>query len=175
MRSAHRIASEIHATEDQRCRRHPQYHRPPSSGKTIRFKESDVRPMGRTARGVRGIKMGDQFRMISLIIPDDDKQVLTVSENGYGKKTSHMDYRVTNRGGKGIIGIVNSSRNGNVSSSFPVFEGDQILISTNKGRVIRCAVKEIRSAGRNTQGVRIIKLSGDEKVVSAIKIDDNLL
>ena len=98
-----------------------------------------------------------------------------MSENGYGKRSSCSDYRVTNRGGKGIIGIINSSRNGNVSSSFPVYEGDEILISTNKGRVIRTAVKEIRVAGRNTQGVRIIKLSGEEKVVSAIKIDDNLV
>ena len=104
-----------------------------------------------------------------------EKFVLSISENGYGKKTSHIDYRVTNRGGKGIIGIVNSPRNGNITSSFPVFEGDEILISTNKGRVIRVAVKEIRTAGRNTQGVRIIKLSGEEKVVSAIKIDDNLV
>ena len=70
---------------------------------------------------------------------------------------------------------MNSPRNGNVSSSFPVFEGDQILISTNKGRVIRTAVKEIRIAGRNTQGVRIIKLTGDEKVVSSIKLEDNLV
>ncbi len=104
-----------------------------------------------------------------------EKFILSITENGYGKRTSHYDYRVTNRGGKGIIGIVNSQRNGNVSSSFPVFEGDQILISTNKGRVIRTAVKEIRIAGRNTQGVRIIKLTGDEKVVSAIKLDDNLI
>ena len=104
-----------------------------------------------------------------------EKFILSITENGFGKKTSHYDYRVTNRGGKGIIGIVNSPRNGNVSSSFPVFDGDEIMISTNKGRVIRVAVKEIRSAGRNTQGVRIIKLSGDEKVVSAIRIDDNLL
>ena len=104
-----------------------------------------------------------------------NKFILSVSENGYGKRTSYLDYRVTNRGGKGIIGIVNSSRNGNVSSSFPVNEGDEILISTNKGRVIRTAVKEIRVAGRNTQGVRVIKLSGEEKVVSTIKIDDNLI
>ena len=104
-----------------------------------------------------------------------EKFMLSISENGYGKRTSHYDFRVTNRGGKGIIGIINSSRNGNISSSFPVNEGDEILISTNEGRVIRVAVKEIRIAGRNTQGVRIIKLSGDEKVVSAIKIDDNLL
>ena len=104
-----------------------------------------------------------------------DKFILSITENGFGKRTVSNDFRVTNRGGKGIIGIINSSRNGNVSSSFPVFEGDEILISTNKGRVIRVAVKEIRIAGRNTQGVRIIRLSGDEKVVSAIKIDDNLL
>ena len=104
-----------------------------------------------------------------------EKFILAITENGYGKRTSHYDYRVTNRGGKGIIGIINSDRNGNVSSTFPVNEGDDILISTNKGRVIRVAVKEIRIAGRNTQGVRIIKLSGDEKVVSAIKIDDNLI
>ena len=104
-----------------------------------------------------------------------EKFILSISENGYGKKTSHNDYRVTNRGGKGIIGIINSPRNGNITSSFPVYEGDEILISTNKGRVIRVAVKEIRTAGRNTQGVRIIKLSGEEKVVSADKIDDNLV
>ena len=100
---------------------------------------------------------------------------MSITENGYGKRTSHYDYRVINRGGKGIIGIVNSKRNGDVSSSFPVFNGDEILISTDKGRVIRTSVKEIRIANRNTQGVRIIKLSGDEKVVSAIKIDDNLI
>jgi DNA gyrase subunit A len=100
---------------------------------------------------------------------------LSITENGFGKRTSHYDFRVCVWGGKGIIGIVNSSRNGSVASSFPVNEGDEIVISTNKGRVIRCAVKEIRVAGRNTQGVRIIKLSGEEKVVSAIKIDDNLL
>ena len=104
-----------------------------------------------------------------------EKFILSITENGFGKRTLHYDFRVTGRGGKGIIGIINSERNGNVSSSFPVYSGDEILISTNKGRVIRCAVKEIRIAGRNTQGVRIIKLSGEEKVVSAIKIDDNLI
>ena len=104
-----------------------------------------------------------------------EKFILSITENGYGKKTPHIDYRVTNRGGKGIIGIINSPRNGNISSSFPVFDGDEILISTNKGRVIRVAVKEIRTAGRNTQGARIIKLPGEEKVVSANKIDDNLV
>ena len=102
-----------------------------------------------------------------------EKYILSITENGYGKRTSHYDFRVTNRGGKGIIGIINSDRNGNVAASFPVDEGDEIILSTDKGRVMRCAVKEIRIAGRNTQGVRIFKLSGEEKVVSAFKVDDN--
>ena len=164
-------------------------------GKCIRFESKKLRVFkGRSSKGIRGINLADNDYIVSLSIIDHEnkinkknnkdikseikakeKYILSITENGYGKRTSHYDFRVTNRGGKGIIGIVNSKRNGNVSSSFPVFEGDQILISTNKGRVIRTSVKEIRIAGRNTQGVRIIKLTGDEKVVSAIKLDDNLI
>jgi len=165
-------------------------------GKCIRFEAKKLRVFkGRSSKGIKGIELAPNDQIVSLSVIDTDKIkkngknskdekselnakekfVLSISENGFGKKTSHFDYRVTNRGGKGIIGIVNSPRNGNITSSFPVFEGDEILISTNKGRVIRVAVKEIRTAGRNTQGVRIIKLSGEEKVVSAIKIDDNLI
>ena len=165
-------------------------------GKCIRFESKKLRVFkGRSSKGIRGINLQQNDKIVSLSIIDHEnlknkaklskvdkselkaktKFILSITENGYGKRTDHKDYRVTNRGGKGIIGIVNSSRNGNVSSSFPVNEGDEIIISTNKGRVIRTAVKEIRIAGRNTQGVRIIKLSGDEKVVSAIKIDDNLI
>ena len=121
------------------------------------------------------LKNGSSNKEKSSEIIAKQKYILSITENGYGKRTSFYEYRVTNRGGKGIIGIINSPRNGNISSSFPVFDGDEILISTNKGRVIRVAVKEIRTAGRNTQGVRIIKLSGEEKVVSADKIDDNLV
>ncbi len=165
-------------------------------GKCIRFEAKKLRIFkGRSSKGIKGIELAPSDQIVSLSVINNDKMskngkkskdekseikakekfVLSISENGYGKKTSHVDYRVTNRGGKGIIGIVNSPRNGNITSSFPVYEGDEILISTNKGRVIRVAVKEIRTAGRNTQGVRIIKLSGEEKVVSAIKIDDNLI
>ena len=165
-------------------------------GKCIRFEAKKLRVFkGRSSKGIKGIELAANDQIVSLSVIDSDKTkknikkskdekseikakekfVLSISENGYGKKTSHIDYRVTNRGGKGIIGIVNSPRNGNITSSFPVFEGDEILISTNKGRVIRVAVKEIRTAGRNTQGVRVIKLSGEEKVVSSIKIDDNLI
>ena len=165
-------------------------------GKCIRFESKKLRTFkGRSSKGIKGINLGSNDSIVSLSIIDHDvkikkngkngvdgsaeikakeKFILSITENGYGKRTTHYDFRVTNRGGKGIIGIVNSERNGNVSSSFPVVEGDEILISTNTGRVIRVAVKEIRMAGRNTQGVRIIKLSGDEKVVSANKIDDNL-
>ena len=165
-------------------------------GKCIRFESKKLRIFkGRSSKGIKGIVLAPNDKIVSLSIIDnhknkangkkskidkseikaEEKFILSITENGFGKKTPHTDYRVTNRGGKGIIGIINSARNGNISSSFPVFDGDEILISTNKGRVIRVAVKEIRTAGRNTQGVRIIKLSGEEKVVSADKIHDNLI
>ena len=160
--------------------------------KCKRYEEKKLRVFkGRSSKGIKGLELATNDQIVSLSVIDKDKTkknkdddsdfkniekfVLSISENGFGKKTSHSEYRVTNRGGKGIIGIVNSPRNGNITSSFPVSEMNEILISTNKGRVIRVAVKEIRTAGRNTQGVRIIKLSGTEKVVSAIKIDDKLI
>ena len=164
-------------------------------GKCIRFESKKLRVFkGRSSKGIRGINLSNEDTIVSLSIIDHDikkngkmtkdkssevnakeKFILSITENGYGKRTSNYDFRTTNRGGKGIIGINTSARNGNVASSFPVFEGDEILISTNKGNVMRTAVKEIRVAGRNTQGVRIKKLKSDEKVVSAIKIDDNLI
>jgi len=155
------------------------------NGKCIRFESKKLRIFkGRSSKGIKGIELSPNDEIVSLSITNkekikkdtksDGRFVLSITENGYGKKTLNNEYRVTNRGGKGIIGIINSPRNGSICSSFPVIEGDDVMISTNKGRVIRVAVKEIRTAGRNTQGVRIIKLSGDEKVVSAIKIDDNL-
>ena len=103
-----------------------------------------------------------------------NEYVLSITENGYGKRSSLSDFRVTNRGGKGIIGIINSPRNGDIASTLVVSETDEILLSTDKGSIMRCAVKEIRIAGRNTQGVRIKKLTGAEKVVSVIKIEDNI-
>jgi len=173
-------------------------------GKCIRFMSKKLRIFkGRSSKGIKGIELSQNDKVISLSVlnptninsklakkilkngsADKDKKtevlakqkyILSITENGFGKRTSFYDYRVTNRGGKGIIGIVASSRNGNVSASFPVHEGDEIILSTDKGKVIRCAVKEIRVAGRNTQGVRIFKLSGEEKVVSAIRIEDNFI
>jgi len=162
-------------------------------GKCIRFMSKKLRLFkGRSSKGIRGIQLNDKDKVISLSVLDNpkidsksikndakikkglNKFVLSVTENGYGKRSSYLDYRVTNRGGKGIIGIINSPRNGNVASSLVVEETDEIILSTDKGSIMRCAVKEIRVAGRNTQGVRIKKLSGEEKVVSVIKIDDNI-
>ena len=161
--------------------------------KCIRFKSKKLRLFkGRSSKGIKGVQLADKDKVISLSIIENskidskiinkdkkiknaiDKFILSVSENGYGKRTSYLDYRVTNRGGKGIIGIINSPRNGNISSSLIVGEDDEIILSTDKGSIMRCAVKEIRTAGRNTQGVRIKKLSGSEKVVSVIKIEDNI-
>ena len=162
-------------------------------GKCIRFMSKKLRVFkGRSSKGIRGMNLKDGDKIISLSILDNpkidskiikkdekiknglDKFILSVTENGYGKRSSYMDYRVTNRGGKGIIGIINSPRNGNVASTLVVEENDEIILSTDKGSIMRCAVKEIRVAGRNTQGVRIKKLSGQEKVVSVIKIEDNI-
>ena len=163
-------------------------------GKCIRFKTKKLRLFkGRSSKGIKGIQLNDKDKVISLSILDNsnisktiinkdkklknalDKFILSVTEKGFGKRSSYSDYRVTNRGGKGIIGIINSPRNGNISASLIVGDEDEIILSTDKGSIMRCAVKEIRVAGRNTQGVRIKKLSGDEKVVSVIKIEDNII
>ena len=163
------------------------------NGKCIRFMAKKLRLFkGRSSKGIRGIQLSDNDKAISLSILDTpkidskiinkdekikkglEKYILSITENGFGKRTSFLEFRVTNRGGKGIIGIINSPRNGNVASTLVVEENDEIVLSTDKGSVMRCSVKEIRVAGRNTQGVTIKKLSGTEKVVSAFKIEDNI-
>ena len=162
-------------------------------GKCIRFNAKKLRLFkGRSSKGIRGIQLAEDDKVISLSIINSPKldakaikkdeklqkglntYVLSITENGYGKRTSYLDYRVTNRGGKGIISIINSPRNGNVASTLIVSDNDEIILSTDKGSVMRCSVKDIRVAGRNTQGVTIKKMSGAEKVVSAIKIEDNI-
>ena len=152
-------------------------------GKSIRFESKKLRIFkGRSSKGIRGMNLSDNDQVVSLSILDnikekkaDERFIFSITENGYGKITSHKEFKVTNRGGKGIVGIKNSKRNGNVSSSFPVYKGDEILISTNKGKVIRVAVNNVRILGRATQGTRIQKLNVDEKVVSANKVEDNLI
>ncbi|MDC0413502.1 DNA gyrase subunit A [Gammaproteobacteria bacterium] len=143
-----------------------------SSGKTIRFNESDVRAMGRTARGVRGIKMADEFKMIALIIPDPGKQILTVCEQGYGKRTLVEDFPVYGRGGQGVIGIQTSERNGAVVGAAQVTEADEIMLISDKGTMVRTRVTEVSVQGRNTQGVRLIRLKDGEKLVGLEQVDE---
>lgn len=143
-----------------------------SSGKTIRFKEEDVRAMGRTARGVRGIKLVKDARMIALIIPDADKQILSVSENGYGKRTSIEDFPVYGRGGQGVIGMQTSERNGAVVGAVQVSESDEIMLISDKGTLVRTRVDEVSVQGRNTQGVRLIRLKEGESLVGLEQVDE---
>ncbi|MCH8135240.1 MAG: DNA gyrase subunit A, partial [Proteobacteria bacterium] len=143
-----------------------------SSGKITRFRESDVRAMGRTARGVRGIRMAPGFHMISLIIPDEGKQILTVSENGYGKRTSVSDFPLYGRGGQGVIGMQISDRNGAVVGAVQVEESDEIMLISDKGTLVRTRVEEVSVQGRNTQGVRLIRLKEGEKLVGIEQVDE---
>lgn len=143
-----------------------------SSGKTIRFKESDVRPMGRTARGVRGIKLAKDAVMISLIIPDPEKQILSVSKNGYGKRTQTEDFPVYGRGGQGVIGMQTSERNGPVVGAVQVTESDEIMLISDKGTLVRTRVDEVSVQGRNTQGVRLIRLKEGESLVGLEQVDE---
>ena len=143
-----------------------------NSGKLTRFKESDVRAMGRTARGVRGIRMAPGFRMISLIIPSEGRQILTVSENGYGKRTSVEDFPIYGRGGQGVIGMQTSDRNGAVVGAVQVEESDEIMLISDKGTLVRTRVDEISVQGRNTQGVRLIRLKEGEKLVGIEQVDE---
>ena len=138
-----------------------------SHGMSIRFPIEDVRAMGRDSMGVKGIDLreGDFVIGMDIIESDTDKQVLTVSANGYGKRTKVAEWRVQNRGGKGIIGMDTSERNGALVKLRLVSTEDQLMVITNGGQVIRTRVSEIRETGRNTQGVRVIRLRDAEQVV----------
>jgi DNA gyrase subunit A len=143
-----------------------------SSGKAIRFAESDVRPMGRTARGVRGIRMADGFSMIALIIPAEGKQILTVSENGYGKRTNTEEFPQYGRGGQGVIAMQTSKRNGAVVGAVQVTDNEEIMLISDKGTLVRTRVAEVSVQGRNTQGVRLIKLKEGEALVGLERVEE---
>ncbi|TFH73305.1 DNA gyrase subunit A [Gammaproteobacteria bacterium LSUCC0112] len=136
-----------------------------SSGKVLRFLETDVRTMGRTARGVRGIRLAEGHEMIALIIPEEGKQVLTVSKHGYGKRTTIPEFPVYGRGGQGVIAMQTSERNGNLVGAVQVIEGEQIMLISDRGTMVRTRVDEIPTLSRNTQGVRLIRLKNDEALV----------
>jgi DNA gyrase subunit A len=134
-------------------------------GKAIRFKETEVRPMGRTARGVRGMTVGKDDVIIGMEAIGEGATILTVTENGYGKRTNTEEYRIQGRGGMGIITIKTTERNGNVVGMKEVADDDEVMLITDQGTIIRMKIKGISVIGRNTQGVRLINVEKGEKVV----------
>lgn len=143
-----------------------------SSGKVIRFSENDVRPMGRTARGVRGIRLQEGQRVISLIIPEQGSQVLTASYNGYGKRTDIEDFPVYGRGGQGVIGMQTTDRNGDLIGAIQVRDGEEMMLISDQGTLVRTRVDEVSVLGRNTQGVRLIRLRESEHLVGLERVDE---
>jgi DNA gyrase subunit A len=140
-------------------------------GKAIRFSEEDVRPMGRTARGVRGMTLeGPDDEVVSVDLADDTATLLTVTENGFGKRTEHSQYPSHRRGGKGVITIVTNVRNGFVSKVKSVAEDDELMFTSAEGIIIRMPAKDISVQGRNTQGVRVMNLKPGDKVVGVARI-----
>jgi DNA gyrase subunit A len=142
------------------------------AGKVIRFAEKDVRPMGRTACGVRGIRLGSGQRVISMIIASDCP-VLTATANGYGKRTLADDYPVYGRGGQGVIAIQVNERNGPVVGAVPADDADEVMLISNGGVLVRTRVNEISIMGRNTQGVRLISLTDGETLVGVERVIDD--
>ena len=140
------------------------------SGKLIRFHESKVRPMGRTARGVRGMKLKKDMKIISLMVGDTTKTILCLSENGYGKKSKLEDFTMHNRGGQGVIALKTSDRNGLMVSASSVDEEDGIMLISDKGTMIRTSVGQIPTLGRNTQGVKVITPKEGEKLIEGVRI-----
>ena len=143
-----------------------------SHGKVIRFKESDVRAMGRTARGVRGIKLSTDQEVISLMIPEENGKILIACQNGYGKCSNFEDFSVIGRGGQGMIGMKMSERNGDVVGAIQVFEGDGAILISDQGTLVRIRTEEVSQQGRNTQGVRLINLSDGEHLVGLAQVQE---
>jgi len=143
-----------------------------SQGKSIRFAEDDVRPMGRTARGVRGIKLNKDAKVISLIIPQENGRILTTSINGFGKQTAVEDFPTYGRGGQGVIAMQCTDRNGELIGAVQLFEGDDVMLISDQGTLVRTRGDEISVLGRNTQGVRVIRVAEDENLVGVARIEE---
>jgi len=142
------------------------------NGQAINFDEADARPMGRTARGVRGIKLRPGDQVVSLVVADEDQDILTICEKGYGKRTELGEYRQQGRGGMGKISIRTTERNGQVVSVLAVRPEDEIMLVTQHGMIVRVSAGGISRMGRATQGVRVMRLKGDDRVVSCARVPD---
>mgnify|MGYP003747059513 FL=1 len=143
-----------------------------SAGKAIRFHEGDVREMGRTARGVRGVKLDGAANVIALIIPQEEGMVLTASENGYGKKTAASEFPLRGRGGMGVIAMQCTERNGELAGAVQVLDGDDVMLISDMGTMVRTRTSEISELGRNTQGVRLIRVAEGEKLIGIARIEE---
>ena len=141
-----------------------------SEGKAVRFAETDVRAMGRVSKGVRGMRLPEEHKVISMVIPQTDGFLLTVCENGYGKRTLVGEFPTKGRGGKGMIAIQASERNGPLVGATQLFSGDEIMLISDQGTMVRTRGDEVSVVGRNTQGVRIIRLKENENLVSLARI-----
>ena len=141
-----------------------------ANGQAIRFKEAQVRPTGRGTFGVVGMKLDPDDTVVSMEILSPGATILTVAEGGYGKRTELDEYRLTSRGGKGIITMKTTDKTGRVVGVQQVGEDDQLMLISNKGKIIRLRIKDIRLIGRNTQGVRLIELEEGERVVSLARL-----
>jgi len=141
-------------------------------GKVIRFKEKHVRTMGRTARGVRGMRLADGQQLISMLIPEPQAQILTASERGYGKRTAIDEFPQRGRGGQGVIAMVSNERNGRLVGAIQVQDGEEIMLISDQGTLVRTRVDEVSSLGRNTQGVTLIKLASDETLVGLERVQE---
>ena len=139
-------------------------------GMAIRFEESDVRPMGRTAYGVRGITLRDDDEVVGMEVVRADGTILTVAQNGYGKRTALDEYRLQSRGGVGIINIQTSDRNGKVVGIAYVHDDDQLMLISQQGMILRTRAGDIRTIGRATQGVRLIEMEEGDMVVAVAKL-----
>ncbi len=135
------------------------------NGKAIRFPVSEVRPMGRTARGVRAIRLVDDDRVVGMAVRGEGETLLTVTENGYGKRTAFDDYRLTRRGGQGVRNIKTGGRNGRVVGVRSVLESDELILISQGGQLIRTRIAEISTIGRNTMGVRLMGLKPGDRLV----------
>jgi len=139
-------------------------------GKAIRFHEDEVRDMGRTAQGVKGIALSSDDELVGMVVVKREGQILVVTQHGYGKRTRVQDYPVHHRGGKGIVTMRTTPKVGDCLAILEVIEDDDLMIITEKGVVIRQQVRSIRVLGRNTQGVRLIKLDPDDRIADVARV-----
>jgi len=135
-------------------------------GMAVHFKEDDVRSMGRTATGVRGINLAKDDHVVAAVVIDNDASILVATENGFGKRSPVEEYRLIRRGGKGVYAIKPSERNGNIIGACQITEEDEIMLITDQGKIIRMDMSAVRVIGRATQGVKLINLEPGEKVVA---------